>query len=215
MALAFFGNRPALAQVSSYFATPALNPNLFQKGVVQHVRQTFGNWTLVCDGVSALHQRFCSLASFAMDPTSGIGIGIIVSTTADGRPAAILQLPVSAALHEPVTVSVLEAHAYHSQRQSRHSTHRLGIVACGPSACTTVWALLPAEIRALATGDSFTFRFGMPAQSAGITTPGTATNIDPARLGALLQSYAKVRIVSVSLSSLGFNSAIQASQSQP
>jgi invasion protein IalB len=215
MALAVFCPRPTFAQVSSYFATPALNPSLFQKGVVQHDRQTFGNWTLVCDGVAALHQRFCSLVSNATDPATGASIVMIVSTADNEQPAAILRLPVSAALREPLTVSVPESIARNGQVQRRESTLRLGIVACGSLTCMTVWALPPAEIHALTTGDTFTIRFGMPAQVAGLTAPDAATDIDPARLSALLRSYKQPRTVTITLSGRGFNDAIQASQSQP
>jgi hypothetical protein len=121
---------------------------------------------------------------------------------------------VSAALDQPVTVSVpYSARNAHGRR--RETTRRLGIVACGPQACTTVWALSPAEIGALATSATFTFRFSAPLQSSGIAAPGTATNIDPARLTALLHSYEKTRTVTVALSSRGFNDAIKASESQP
>jgi invasion protein IalB len=212
MALAC-GARPALAQVPSYLATPAVNPNLFQKGVVRHERHTFGTWTLVCDAVAALHQRFCSLLSTATDQEARTSIGMIVSTSDNGRPAAILRLPVSAAFDEPVTVSVPDS-SRKTHRRPRESTRRLGIVACGPEACTTVWALSPAEVRALTTGDTLTFRFDMPAQSTGVAAPGAATDINPARLAALIQAYGKTRRVTVALSGRGFNEAIKASQSQ-
>jgi hypothetical protein len=120
---------------------------------------------------------------------------------------------VSAALDEPVTVSVPDS-SHKTHRRPRESKRLLGIVACGPEACTTVWALSPAEIQALTTGHAFTFRFNMPAQSTGVAAPDTATDIDPARLAALIQAYKKTRTVTVALSGRGFNDAIKASQSQ-
>ncbi|MBE7159496.1 MAG: hypothetical protein INR62_13870, partial [Rhodospirillales bacterium] len=65
--------QPALAR-------PAVDTSMFRDGEVHRRNEMHGRWSLDCDEIPRLAQRFCSLRSLALDATGRPVARITVST---------------------------------------------------------------------------------------------------------------------------------------
>ena len=95
--------QPAQAGPSA-FATEAIDRGVFKEGEVRRLEGHFRSWRIVCDEVVRLKQRFCSLSTIGADAAGRPVAGLIVSTSDEGRPAALIHLPHGVALSQGVEV---------------------------------------------------------------------------------------------------------------
>ena len=95
--------QPAQAGPSA-FATEAIDRGVFKEGEVRRLEGRFRSWRIVCDEVVRLKQRFCSLSTIGADAAGLPVAGLIVSTSDEGRPAALIHLPHGVALSQGVEV---------------------------------------------------------------------------------------------------------------
>jgi hypothetical protein len=189
---------------------------------VRRRNETFGRWSLDCDEVPRLSQRFCSLRSLAVDGSDTPVARVTISTDEAGRPAALLDFPPSTDLLEPVTVTaatslilqgpskaVLEdvrtrmlskegrrKGASRGAAKANVLSARLPVSVCEPQSCQAVWPLTPSDIAALRAGSGLRMTFKVVVSSLG-----------DLRSGALLATRAVEGVVT----SDGFDAAIKSS----
>lgn len=135
-------------------AGPALNPSLFAPGAVQDRVETYGRWMMMCREAAALRQRFCSLRSAAALARGGV-MALTVTTTDDGRPAGLLQLPLGLVLSSAVEIAPLGV----PPATAKKATARVGMVSCDAQGCGTVFLLSPLHLAALSGGKGLVVRF--------------------------------------------------------
>ena len=169
------GLLPAYAQSAAGavpLASAAIDHTLYRDGEVRRLSGTFAAWTLVCDEVTRLKQRFCSLNTIARDATGATVAALTVSTGEDGRPAALLRIPASSGPNGRVEIAVMAkpsapagstaaAKTPPPSKPSEQVTH-LRPPACDPAICTVVWTLPPAHIKALNLGGAIQVRYPKP-----------------------------------------------------
>jgi invasion protein IalB len=177
-----------------YLATPAIDRTIYRDGQVRRSGATFGPWSVVCDEVVRLRQRFCSLETLGRDAAGAARVGLTVSTADDGKPAALLRLPFGVLLRDGVEVSVSPgAPPPKGRAQPIDPPMRLQVVTCDSKACLTAWSLTASQLAALNGAGAIKFRFRALAAD---------------RLGMnLAQSAAPVE---ATISCLGFADAVQA-----
>ncbi|HXW19732.1 MAG TPA: invasion associated locus B family protein [Roseiarcus sp.] len=177
-----------------YLATPAVDRAIYRDGQVRRTGATVGSWSVVCDEVVRLRQRFCSLEALGRDAAGAARVGLTISTADDGKPAALLRLPFGVLLDDGVEVSISPgAPAPKGRAQPVDPPMRLQVVTCDAKACLTAWGLTASQLAALNGAGAIKFRYR--AISAG-------------RLGMnLAPSAAPVEAV---VSCRGFAEAVQA-----
>jgi invasion protein IalB len=177
-------------------ASAPIDVSMFRDGEVSRSNRQFGPWTLVCDEIARLHQRYCSLSSEPRDANGEIAATLVVSTGDDGRPAALLRAPIGVSIGGGAVFAIDLASATKAKSAQRIE-RRVDFVRCEQNGCLAVWSLSPKEITGLNSGGQVRLRY---------------TRIQPAapfavRIAAPETAFA---IESV-LSGGGFSEAIQAS----
>lgn len=186
----------AHADESAGLTSPMMNRAIFRDGQVQRLTGQFGAWTVVCDEIASLKQRYCSLRSSTLRTSDGRGTVVDVSTGDDGKPAALLHLPVAVSVAFGVSVDAGTV-AVKGSRTAK-AQRKLTIVTCNDKECLAVWNLRAPDIQALNTGSGVTF-------TVCTTRPG---NLEFAT--DLRQKSCAAKMAGL-LPSTGFKEAIQAS----
>lgn len=151
----------AVAQESNY-ATPAIDYNLFREGEVRRLKGDFKDWTATCDEVPRIKRRFCSLFAQGKNEAGQALLHVTVSTSDDGRPAAMIRLPFGVRLKNSIEVRAVPAG---KAKQRPEPETRLSVVNCDPQSCMTLWSLTQGQLVALNTGGEIRIRYSMPKQS--------------------------------------------------
>ena len=124
---------------------------------------TSGSWSVICDDVVRLRQRFCSLVTLGRDATGAARVGLTVSTADDGKPAALLRLPFGVVLRDGIEVIVspgaTSSPAPKGRAQPAEPPMRLQVVTCDKTACLTAWSLTPSQLAALNRAGAIKFRY--------------------------------------------------------
>ena len=144
----------------------AIDPTIYRDGEVRRFSSVHGNWRIVCDEVTRLHQRFCSMRSLIAQTDGSVVAELTISTGQDGRPAALLKItdalvrdgtldvvvPPDAA--PPSTAKTAAAIRKSTPQKGRtpppRSVTRLTAVTCDRRLCTLIWTLRPEQIAAAA-----------------------------------------------------------------
>jgi invasion protein IalB len=203
--------QPAQAGPSP-FATEAIDRSVFREGEVRRFEGHFKSWRVVCDEVARLKQRFCSLSTMGADAAGRPVAALIVSTSDEGRPAALIHLPHGVALRQGLEV-VAGPPAWSAEHQEKApgkekraakpkekpgEALKLTFPSCDAQGCMTLWNLTPAQISALQAGSTLQIRFSMvPARNFWLT-PQAGRAPSP---------------VSVVVDGAGFGDAVRASSS--
>ena len=197
---------------SSPFATEAIDRSVFKEGEVRRFEGRFKSWRVVCDEVVRLKQRFCSLSTVGADAAGRPVAALIVSTSDEGRPAALIHLPHGVALSQGLEVAAgLPARSAEHQekvpgkekqaakpKEKPGAALKLTFPSCDAQGCMTLWNLTPAQIGALQAGAPLRIRFAMaPARNFWLT-PQAAQAPSP---------------VNIVVDGAGFGDAIRASSS--
>jgi len=187
---------PARAPSSSTFMSPAIDRSVFREGEVQRVSGDFQSWRVVCDVVARLNQRFCSLFGAGKDQGGRTVVKVVVTTSDDGQPAALLHLPVSVGVRSPVEITTVPA-PDQSQPKTKAKTaskaaskkgnkksgqpQRLVVVSCDSKSCTTLWKLSPEQLGTLNTAGALHVHFAMmtvPAAGPGALAKMSSVPVD-------------------------------------
>jgi invasion protein IalB len=209
------GITTAIAQApqSSAFMSPAVDRSIFREGEVQRVSADFQSWRVVCDVVERLNQRFCSLFGAGKDQDGRTVVRVVVTTSDDGQPAALLHLPVSVGVGSPVEITAVPAPAQSQPEEKAKETkskaaskkdnkkseqpQRLVVVSCDSKSCMTLWKLSSEQIRTLNAVGALHVRFSfMTVPAAG---PGGKTSLVP---------------VEAAINGVGFAEAVNASMAK-
>ena len=154
-------------------ASPAIDRTMFRDGEVQRTSGAYGAWTAVCDEVTRLKQRFCSLkASFLTSSNQPIA-EVLVSTGDNGRPAAMLRVALGAHIGSGVRVWLDPAVAggKATPAPAQQPVRKLDYVTCDTSLCAAVWSLAPADIKALNAGATLRVRVTRVREFHPMLTP--------------------------------------------
>lgn len=154
----------AAAQPSDTFQTPAVDRDLFRDGEVRHLHGVFKEWQSACDEVPRLKQRFCSLYGKGRDYEGRVLIGIVVTTSDEGKPAALLEMPLGVRLSSDVEVSIGGSGLLKKTKglSKAETLTRLRIVRCDAHFCMTLWRLTPPQIAALSGHGALQIFFKVP-----------------------------------------------------
>jgi invasion protein IalB len=155
----------ASAQEPPALSSQAVDPSIYRDGEVKRFSSKHGQWVVVCDEITRLKQRFCSLRSAIVGADGGRVGELTVSTGQDGRPAALLKMFTSdirggeltitiakALPSRPATVSTTPQVKTKKVKSETAATTRLRPAACDAGTCTLIWTLKPEQIRALNDG---------------------------------------------------------------
>ena len=146
-----------------FLATPAVDRTIYRDGEVRRMSATSGSWSVICDDVVRLRQRFCSLVTLGRDATGAARVGLTVSTADDGKPAALLRLPFGVVLRDGIEVIVspgaTSSPAPKGRAQPAEPPMRLQVVTCDKTACLTAWSLTPSQLAALNRAGAIKFRY--------------------------------------------------------
>ena len=191
----------ATAQSSDPFQTPAIDRDLFREGEVRHLRGVYKEWLSVCDEVPRLKQRFCSLYGKGRSLEGRILLGIVVTTSDDGRPAAMLKMPLGIRLSSDVEVSIGNSGSLKTTKglAKADTLTRLRIVRFDLNYCMTLWQLTPLQIAALSGHGALRISFKVPQARFKWTT---------------LSPPAEDKIVEASILSDGFRETLSATQAR-
>ena len=177
-------------------ASPPIDISMFREGEVVRTKRQFSGWSLVCDDIARLHQRYCSLSNEARDADGLVQVALIVSTGDDGRPAALLRISPGVAISSGVLLS-FALPSLKKQNSVESVNRRIDFVRCDVDACSAVWALTPKEIVGLNSGAVLRFRF----QRVRLTSPFAVHAVTPESSVA----------IDATMSASGFADAIQES----
>jgi invasion protein IalB len=173
--IVIFACELALAQaggVATTYVGPAIDRNIFREGEVRRLDARFQNWRVLCDEVPRLRQRFCSLFGEVRDRGGRAVAEIIVTTSEDGRPAAVLRLPYGTALRQGVQISPMQpttqAQAKGKAPGAPSQDVKLVLVDCSGRGCMTLWPLSRSEIGALNAGGNLRVRFSTIQPAANL-----------------------------------------------
>ena len=144
---------PASAQTAD-IASPAIDHELFRPGEVTRSQREFGRWNIVCDEVKKLKQKFCSLRTFGFDAADQPIVGMIVSTSDNGRPAALITLPFGINLVQKITV-------VSNGIKGKILPVKLDLTPslCVDDGCKFIWSLTSENIAGLRNGVDFQINF--------------------------------------------------------
>lgn len=177
--------RPPMARAS-------VDPGLYREGEVRRRNEMHGRWSLDCDEIPRLTQRFCSLRTLVLEPDGDAVARLTISTTDTGRPAALLDLPLSLDLHRLITITpatalvldkpsralVDDARRHVNAARGAKAKSRSGATTtdvltavlrpdvCDRSFCYAVWPLTPSDIAALRAGAGLRIAFGVVTSSS-------------------------------------------------
>ena len=202
---------PATAPLTS----PAIDHSIYRDGEVRRSTQTFGAWQLVCDEVTRLRHRFCSLRTVIHAAAGGPIAALTVSTGEDGRPAALLRVPddraagatVNILLQPPqadiadVAKSSMAAAAKPARNKldgQREPITQLRPAACENGACTFIWSLTASQIKALNAGLGLWISYAAAPPLTELSSPQLTFERTP-------------RTVSIAIDTSGFAAAVDAS----
>jgi len=178
----------AQSPAASNFMSPAIDRNIFREGEVQRVSGNFGSWRVVCDVVARLNQRFCSLFGTAKDKDGRPLVGVVVTTTDKGQPAALLRLPTEVTVGSIVEISTSAASTAiakgqkaakkaAAKKEKTGSKLRLTVVSCDPKNCMTLWKLSPEQIGVLNSAGSLHVHYALKDAAAAQWEVGTTSGI--------------------------------------
>jgi invasion protein IalB len=165
------------AQAVPPLTSAAVDPTIYRDGEVQRFSTTYGEWTIVCDEVTRLRQRFCSLRTAIVDSEGRSRAQLTVSTGQDGRPAALVRmlatlvrggsLEISVSSAAPVVPTPLKTSgAGKSKPAPPAPSTQLRPVTCDADICAMIWTLKPEQIAALNDGSGLVLLATSAATSA-------------------------------------------------
>lgn len=141
---------------SAPLTSAAIDASIFREGEVQRTTNTHAAWTVVCDEIARLKQRFCSLRTPIKHASGELAAVLTVSTGQDGRPAAMLKIASAlvASGHVALTPIAAETPVTAAARQKPKPlpTSRIKPLTCDKGACTLIWTLTADQIAALNAG---------------------------------------------------------------
>ena len=137
---------PAAAQQANALASAPVDVTLFREGEVLRSNRVFGAWTLTCDEIPRMHQRYCSLAAPVLDAKGRSAATLVVSTGDDGRPAALLQTPLGVGLGLGAQFSITPGGLAGAVNGKGPRERHIDFVRCDRASCAAVWTLVPEEI---------------------------------------------------------------------
>ena len=137
----------AMAEMGAALASPAFDNSIYKEGAIANTNKTFGNWNLVCADVSGLNRRFCNITTLAHDQSGKVFVGMVISTTDAGKPAAMLKVPIFVSLKDGIQIG-LDSKAGKSAKKQKPTS--LQILSCEPAACSSIWPLEQSDIMRLA-----------------------------------------------------------------
>ena len=178
---------------SSTYMSPAIDRSIFREGEVQRVSGDFQSWRVVCDVVARLNQRFCSLFAAGKDQDGRTVVRVVVTTSDEGQPAALLHLPVSVGVGGPIEITAIPAPAENQPKSKAKETklkgaskkdrkkseqQRLVVVSCDPESCMTLWKLSAEQIGTLNAVGTLHVRFSLMTEpTAGRGTAATTSSV--------------------------------------
>ncbi|WP_238232900.1 invasion associated locus B family protein [Methylobacterium thuringiense] len=213
---------PVAAQgrpVAQGLTTAAVDRELFRDGEVKRRNERFANWSLDCDEIPRLGQRYCSLRALARDAT-GMGVADFTLSTDDrGKPAALIGLPFGVDLASPVTIEPalplvlgqpsagLAASTREIVKTGKKSAARGAVntdilrfalrpAFCDSNGCHVALALKPADIAALRAGAGVRIRFAASGRDGR---------------GFVAHGDLPIRSIEAVITSEGFGQALEAS----
>ena len=171
----------ALAQMTSSVTSPAFDAKVYNENAIKQSRKTFANWSLICADVQDLNRRFCNLASLAKAADGNFFVAIVVSTTDDGKPAAVLRMPLSVSLREGVEVASSAA-ATKKPKPDKSVARHIDFASCEQQICTSILPLKPADLAALSGRGGLRLRIHVltaqqPQQTASLMLPSRALDV--------------------------------------
>lgn len=191
----FMGGFSQVSRAQAPLTSVAIDPTLYRDGAITRFSGAFGAWTYVCDEVTKLKQRFCSLRS-VIKSAMGIPVAnLTVSTGQDGRPAGLLVMAAQQVTRfgvEVLATAPLVSSAATDAKSKPRPAMRVYPASCAADICQLVWSLPPVQIDALNTGGGLILRYVPPSQGAS----------EPAPAG---------RVVDIPIAADGFAAAVQAS----
>ena len=164
--LALRGPPPASAQraPASPFTSEAIDRGVFKEGEVRRLEGHFLSWRVVCDEVPRIKQRFCSLFTAGADAAGRPVTGLTVSTSDEGRPAAMIRLPHGVSIKRGLEVLTgpPAGNAPPPAKQplkEKAAVLKLAFPSCDAQGCITLWNLTPKQIAALSSGGTLRIKF--------------------------------------------------------
>jgi invasion protein IalB len=145
----------------------AIDPTIYRDGEVRRFASVHGNWRVVCDEVTRLKKRFCSLRT-SIVTKDGVAVAeLTVSTGQDGRPAALLRIsaplvsggrveiaaPTPVAKTSPQKLPKATPAAQGQVKPAASPPTLLKAVSCDTQICTFIWTLRAEQIKALNDGN--------------------------------------------------------------
>ena len=183
-------------EIDAGLTSPMMNRAIFRDGQVQRFTGQYGAWTVVCDEVASLKQRYCSLRSSTLQTSDGRAAVVDISTGDDGKPAALLHLPVAVSVAFGVSVDAEIAAV--KGRSKTQAQQKLIIATCNGRECLAVWNLRAVDIQALNAG-------------GGVTITVCTTNPGKLEFATDLRQKSCANKMAGLLPSKGFHEAVQAS----
>jgi hypothetical protein len=148
-------------------SSAAIDPSIYREGEVKRFSETHGAWTVVCDEIARLKQRFCSLRSPIPLDDGRTAAVLTISTGQDGRPAAMLRMTADLVasgyvdvapaadtatnIAGPSSVGQKAGAAAAKQKAKLPPSIRVKPVSCDKGVCTLIWTLTGDQIGALNT----------------------------------------------------------------
>ena len=188
----------AKAQLSTGNTSPAFDTKLYNPDAVAQSHKKFGHWNLVCAELTGLKRRFCNLTSLAAAADGKFYVAIVVSTTDDGKPAALLRMPLMVSLREGVDIVTTSLPGAKGKAKTAKAKKRhVDFASCEQQVCTTILPLQLADLATLSGRGSMNLRVFVLANSAAN------------QVASLLPPSQPIEVV---FDGSGFAEALQASQ---
>jgi invasion protein IalB len=137
----------AHAETNNGLARPFIDRSIYKPDAITRLTGRFDNWTVVCDEITALKRRFCTMRSFTGRDARGQIVRIDVSTGSSGKPAALLHLPLLIAVASGLDVRLAGANG-----GTGETRRQLPVASCNSQECLAVWPLDPPALQALLAG---------------------------------------------------------------
>jgi invasion protein IalB len=160
IALLAAGSRGEAQAPTAPLTSAPIDPSIYRDGEVRRFTSVHGNWRVVCDEVTRLRQRFCSLRSAVAGADGAVTAELTVSTGQDGRPAGLLKI--AATLVHGGSVEITTPGASANPEPSSKGKAKpaptppaktaLKPVGCDERICTFIWTLRADQITALNDG---------------------------------------------------------------
>ena len=140
------------AGTSTVLTSPMVDPTLYRDGEVKRLSGAFGPWQVVCDEISRLKQRYCSLKTAILTDGGTVAGRLDMSTGDDGQPVALMHLPLGLLVRSGVEVVFVDPAA--PPKAARPATRptparHLNIVTCDGRECLALWTLAADEVQRL------------------------------------------------------------------